>query len=385
VKRGIPHEMSPCGYLTGYTSLMATVALVVGILVFLIVIHEIGHFVAAKFFKVKVEEFGVGYPPRAFTFGIWGGTEYTLNWLPFGGFVRLLGEHGETHHHGSFAASPKYAQAIILIAGVTMNALAAWFLFAGALQAGVPRVIPDGRAIMPEHVQLFANTVVDGSPAAAAGLRAGDEITRVYDSKNRIDAELRPGAIVEFIGERGGTPLEVTYKRGEESGTATIIPAHAVVGVSANRPAIGIGLVLVTDEKLSWFRAMREAGPTTYRALRDTVNGLVALVRDAAAGDPNLENIVGPVGLVDFVGNASRHGIGHVLALAGFISINLSVINLIPIPALDGGRLFLLGVETLIRRPPPKLAVQIMNFLGVLLIIVLMVGVTYNDIVRLLG
>ena len=363
---------------------MTTVLLVIGILVALIVAHEVGHFIASKFFKVKVEEFGVGYPPRAFTFGTWGGTEYTLNWLPFGGFVRLMGEHGETHQRGSFAAAPKYAQAIILVAGVTMNALAAWLLFAGSLHSGVPRVIPEGKAIT-EHVQLFANTVVDGSPAAAAGLRAGDEITRVYDPAKGVEADLRPGAIVEFVGDRGGKPIEMTYLRAEESGTVTVIPAHAVVEQSANRPAVGVGLILVTDEKLSWFQAMKEAGPATYTALRDTVHGLTALVRDAAAGDPNLQNIVGPVGLVDFVGNASRHGVGHVLALAAFISINLSVINLIPIPALDGGRLFLLGIETIIRRPPPKLAVQILNFLGVALIVVLMVGVTYNDIVRLLA
>jgi regulator of sigma E protease len=363
---------------------MATVLLVVGILVFLIVVHELGHFFAAKLFKVRVEEFGVGYPPRAFSFGTWGGTEYTLNWIPFGGFVRLFGEHGETNQKGSFAGAPKYAQAIILIAGVTMNALAAWLLFAGALHSGIPRVIPEGKAIT-EHVQLFANTVVDGSPAAAAGIRSGDEIIRIYDAERDIEGELKPGKIVEFVGARGGKQIEVTYKRAEETNTVTVTPAHAVVEASANRPAIGLGLVLVTDEKLPWFKALKDAGPSTYMALQDTVNGLWTLIRDAAAGEPNLQNIVGPVGLVDFVGNASRHGVGHVLALAAFISINLSVINLIPIPALDGGRLFLLGIETIIRRPPHKLAVQIMNFIGVALIVFLMVSVTYNDIVRLLA
>lgn len=363
---------------------MATVLLVVGILVFLIVVHELGHFLASKIFKVRVEEFGIGYPPRAFSLGTWGGTEYTLNWIPFGGFVRLFGEHGETHQKGSFAGAPKYAQAIILVAGVAMNALAAWLLFAGALHSGIPRVIPEGKAI-PENVQLFANTVVDGSPAAVAGLRAGDEITRVYDSARSVEAELKPGKIVGFIGERGGKQIEVTYKRAEETQTVVMTPAHAVVEDSANRPAIGLGLVLVTDEKLSWPRAFLEAGPSTYAALQDTANGLWTLIRDAALGEPNLQNIVGPVGLVDFVGNASRHGIGHVFALAAFISINLSVINLIPIPALDGGRLFLLGVEAVIRRAPHRLTVQVMNFVGVALIVALMISVTYNDIARLLA
>lgn len=361
-----------------------TILLVLGILVFLIVVHELGHFLAAKMFKVKVDEFGIGYPPRAFTFGTWGGTEYTINWLPFGGFVRLFGEHGETHQKGSFAASPKYAQAIILVAGVTMNALAAWFFFAGALHSGIPRVVPEGKAIGPE-VQLFVNTVVDGSPAAVAGLKAGDEIINIEDAATKQPAELRPSKIVAFVGARGGKPIEVTYKRSEAVETVTVTPAHAVVEKSANRPAIGLGMALVTDQSLSWSAALKEAGPSTYVALQDTVLGLWTLVRDAAAGAPNLENIVGPVGLVDFVGNASRHGLGHVLALAGFISINLAVINLVPIPALDGGRLFLLGIETIIRRPPHKLTVQIMNFIGVGLIVALMITVTYNDIARLLA
>lgn len=360
-----------------------SVLLVLGILVFLIVVHELGHFLAAKIFKVDVEEFGIGYPPRAFTFGRWAKTEYTLNWLPFGGFVRLMGEHGETHQRGSFAGSPQYAQAVILVAGVTMNALAAWFLFAGSLHAGVPRVIPEGVAI-PGHAQLFVNTVVDGSPAAVAGLRAGDEIVRIEDAATAEPVELRPSKVVEFIGSRGGKMLNVTYVRNDEVITVPVTPAHAVVEKSADRPAVGFGLALVTDEQLPWPHALKQVGPSTIRALQDTANGLWTLIRDAAGGDPNLQNIVGPVGLVDFVGNASRHGIGHVLALAGFISINLAVINLIPVPALDGGRLFLLGIETLIRRPPHKLTVQVMNFIGVALIVALMIAVTYNDIARLL-
>lgn len=363
---------------------MATVLLVAGILIFLIVIHEVGHFLAAKLFRVNVEEFGVGYPPRAFTFGRWNGTEYTINWLPFGGFVRLMGEHGETHQKGSFAASPKYAQAAILVAGVTMNALAAWFLFGAALHQGIPRVIPEGKAIGDE-VQLFVNTVVDGSPAAVAGLKAGDEIIRIEDAATKKPVELGPSKIVEFVGDRGGKQLSITYKRAETVESVIVTPAHAVVARDAGRPAIGMGMALVTDAKLPWFQALTEAGPSTYQALRDTVNGLWSLISDAAAGQPNLQNIVGPVGLVDFVGNASRHGLGHVLALAGFISINLAVINLVPIPALDGGRLFLLGIETIIRRPPNKFGVQILNFIGVALIVALMVSVTYNDIARLLA
>lgn len=361
---------------------MTTALLVLGILVFLIVVHELGHFLAAKLFKVRVEEFGIGYPPRAFTLGTWGGTEYTLNWLPFGGFVRLWGEHGETHSRGSFAGAPKYAQAIILIAGVTMNALAAYFLFAGALTVGVPRLITDRSQI--EHAQLLVNTVVPGSPAAVSGLRVGDEITRIVDEKGGV-ADLVPGTVVNFVGERGGKPLEVTYRREQEIFTTTMIPAHAVVEGSADRPAVGVGLMLVTDDALPLGAALKEAVFRTKIAFVETAKGLWKLARDAAGGQPNIKEIVGPVGLFDYVGNASRHGVGQVLALAAFISVNLAIINLVPIPALDGGRLFLLGIEAVIRRPPPHLVVNFFNAAGILLIIVLMLAVTYNDIARLLS
>lgn len=360
---------------------MTTIALVLGILVFLIVVHELGHFFAAKLFKVKVEEFGIGYPPRAFLIIALKGTEYTLNWLPFGGFVRLFGEHGEERTRGSFTAAPKYAQAVILIAGVTMNAFAAWFLFASALSVGVPRVITDRSQI--EHAQLLVNAVVPGSPADVAGIRVGDEVTQVRDDVG--STELTPAQVVTYVGDHGGKPIEITYRREESIAAVTVIPAHAVVEQSADRPAIGLGLVLVTSDALSFVEALKISGGYTLNALNETVQGLWKLVRDAAGGDPNLKDIVGPVGLFDFVGNASRHGVGQVLLLAGFISINLAVINLVPIPALDGGRLFLLGIETIMRRPPNHLFVQTLNFAGILLIIFLMITVTYNDIARLLA
>src|SRR3984957_20310006 len=120
-----------------------TILLVIIILVFLIIVHELGHFIAAKIFGVKVQEFGIGYPPRAFLFGTIGETEYTLNWIPFGGFVRLFGEQEDAQEHGrgSFVDAPRWKQAIILVAGVMMNAITAWALFSIALGIGVPQIV----------------------------------------------------------------------------------------------------------------------------------------------------------------------------------------------------------------------------------------------------
>src|SRR3989338_4128855 len=181
---------------------MITALLVIGILVLLIVGHELGHFIAAKIFKVRVEEFGVGYPPRAFTFGKFGGTEYTLNWLPFGGFVRLFGDEGDKQHGpGGFIDARRRVQAVILVAGVLANAILAWALFAGALAVGVPRVVAGTNA--GEPAQLIVADVVPGSPADSAGIIVGDEIVALEYENIKLK-EFSPEAVLNFIKERGG-------------------------------------------------------------------------------------------------------------------------------------------------------------------------------------
>lgn len=362
---------------------MLTALLVVAILVFLIVVHELGHFVAAKLFRVRVEEFGIGYPPRAFTFGKIGGTEYTLNWIPFGGFVRLFGDIGEEQHGaGSLVDANRGVQALILVAGVAMNALAAWGLYTAALHEGIPRAVE--APVAGEEVQLMVASVVSGSPADAAGIAAGDEILGLED-KDTVLTILTPEAFSEYVRAHPGEAVTLTYRHAGAEKSVDIIPAHAVVPEAAGRPALGIGVVLVSARPLPWSEAAIEAFSATKNSLSSIVRGLWSIVQRAAAGLPAFSEVVGPIGLVGVVGDAAEHGVGSVLALAAFISINLAVINLIPIPALDGGRLVLLFIETLMRRSAPKLALQLLNAIGVALIIFLMVTVTYNDIARLLA
>ncbi len=361
---------------------MTTALLVIAILVVLIVAHELGHFIAAKIFKVRVEEFGVGYPPRAFLFGKIGETEYTLNWLPFGGFVRLFGDEGEKQHgRGSFVDAKRHVQAMILIAGVLANAIFAWGLFAGALTLGIPRAVDSPRP--NETVHLVVADVVSGSPAEAAGIIPGDKIIGVKDDKEEKPTELTAGAVTDFVRARGGKQIYVNLLRAGATSTVVVRPAHAVVPEQAGYPAVGVALALVSNDPLSVGDAIKESFFRTKDAFRSVGNGLLQMVREAFSGHPNLAGIVGPVGLVSIVSDASSHGLGYVLALAGFISVNLAVINLIPIPALDGGRLLLLAVEAIWRRSAPRLFVQTLNLFGVVLIALLMLTVTYNDIARL--
>lgn len=357
-----------------------TILLVIAILVFLIVAHEFGHFIAAKYFKVRVDEFGVGYPPRAFLIGKWGGTEYTLNWLPFGGFVRLFGETQESGH-GSLASAARWKQAIILVAGVTMNAVVAYFLFVAAFTQGVPRIIDE--PLPGEHAQLYVSDVVPGSPADAAGIKAGDEIIALTDSSGRSPEVLAPEAMTDFVRERGGQALSITYLRAHATTTISVQPANAVVPGAAGRPAIGVGLVAVSVEALPLGRSFIESLTTLQNAFLYVGQSLWRIVSGALTGTADITQVVGPVGLVGVIGDASRSGVGYVLELAGFISVNLAIVNLIPIPALDGGRLVVLGMEAITRRRSPRFAIQLLNTVGIALIILLMITVTYNDIARL--
>ena len=361
---------------------MTTILLVVGILMLLILVHELGHFIAAKFFRVRVEEFGIGFPPRALTFGKWGGTEYTLNWVPFGGFVRLFGDIGEGRHgQGSFVDKNRGVQAVILAAGVFMNLVAAWALFTGALYIGIPRLV-DSIEQGANQWLLVAEVVAD-SPAFVAGLSPGDRITSVVASDGEEVAVLTPTTVSDFIQERGGESLEISYVRGGATTVVTVRSAHAVISDSAERPAIGVALALVSDEPLPLLVAMKDASVSTYNAFKAVLGGLWEMVKSATNGVSPLKDIVGPIGLVGIAGAAAESGVGNILALAAFISINLFIINLLPIPALDGGRLFVLGIETLIRRNASQVAIRLLNAFGIAFIVFLMVAVTWNDIARL--
>jgi regulator of sigma E protease len=364
---------------------MITAFLVIVILVALIVAHEFGHFIAAKMFGVRVDEFGVGYPPRAFLLGTWGGTEYTLNWIPFGGFVRLYGEDEKAQRGpGSLVDAPRWKQAVILVAGVAANALIALMLFILALHVGIPRVIDT--PIAGEPVRLIVSDVVPGSPADAAGIKAGNEIVGIADADGtRIIDTLTPETVTAFVRSHPGEALEIDYLSAGEPKHVTAHSAQGVLRDNAGTPALGVGLVLVSNASVPWGEAIKGSIPLAYNGFTQTIAGLWHITSSTASGDADLSQVVGPVGLASVVGEAARNGFGQILLLAGLIGINLAIINLIPIPVLDGGRLLVVIIEAILRKPAPRLVLQILNTIGVALIILLMITVTYNDIARLLA
>lgn len=361
---------------------MSTLLLIL-LLVVLIVVHECGHFIAAKMLGVQVKEFGIGYPPRAFLLMARKGTEYTVNWLPFGGFVRLLEEDGSDtlrNVAGSFASAPRYKQVLILLAGVFSNLVFGWILFTGGFMSGMPVQVfeysPDAR--------LVVSNITPGSPAERAGFMPGDEIVGITDVKEAGIEELTPSKVVDFVQAHGGSALSITYVRAGIEEVASLIPAHAILKDAPSQPALGIGLVLIAEKQLGFFESAWEALKQTTGSLVAVAVGFATLVRDALFGNPDIRTLIGPVGLVSEVGDAASHGLGQFFGLAALVSINLVIINLIPIPALDGGRLFFIAIEAVRGKKLSRMFAQIMNTAGFLLIILLMLTITYNDIVRLL-
>lgn len=364
-----------------------TILLFIVILVALIVVHELGHFFAAKLSKMRVDEFGVGYPPKAW--GIRRGeTEYTLNWLPFGGFVKIYGEDGLDVPRGdrerAFSSRPKWQQALVLVAGIAMNLAFAWLLFSITLAVGTPRVLtPEEAAAAPDAVLTVAD-VLPGSPAEQAGLIPGDSIVSAAHGDTTFNSSL-PEAFTAFVSaSEMDAPLVLTVRGlNQEVDEVAVTARRGVIPTHADQLAIGVSLVTVGTVSVPWWQAPYEGLLLTIEVTKQTAVGLAHFFASIFTLTADLAQVSGPVGIAGAVGNASEGGITPLLALTAVISVNLALINLIPIPALDGGRLLFVLIEAITRRPIKASVAGAVNAVGFMLLILLMVVVTVNDIFKI--
>ncbi|HLP43759.1 MAG TPA: RIP metalloprotease RseP, partial [Candidatus Nanoarchaeia archaeon] len=344
------------------------------------------------FFKIRVDEFGIGYPPRAYTFFTWKGTKFTLNWVPFGGFVKIFGENGDENKDipteapvtevapgRSFMQAPRIAQALVLVAGVSFNLIFAWILISIGFMIGLPTstsTVSNGEVRDPK---LVITTISPDSPAAQAVLKSGDVITGVTTKTDSLK-DLTPEGVSEFIAKHGEQKITVAYARGEQIGVAEVTPAS---GIIEGRKAIGISMDMIGKLTLPIHKAFWEGAVTTAYLTKAIAVGLGTFVFDAVRGHSDLSQVTGPVGIVGLVGDASKLGFIYLLSFTAFISINLAVINLIPFPALDGGRLLFVIIESIKRSPIPAKATNVLNLIGFSLLLILMVIVTIQDVIRL--
>lgn len=356
------------------------------VIVVLIVVHEVGHFIVAKLSGMRVDEFGLGYPPRAAVLGKIGETVYTLNWLPFGGFVKIFGENGGEKSSRSFSSRPRILQALVLVAGIAMNLLFAYILITGALVMGMPRALSENDLATARDAHLIVANVIPGTPAALAGLLPGDTILSAEDGHYAfLGAD--PAAFTKFVSNGGGnTTIAFSIRRsnGEEE-TIFARPEAGVVSADPSRIALGVEVAAVGIVPLSFGAAIVKGAVFTWSATKMTAVGLWHFFYGVFTFSADLSQVSGPVGIAGVVGSAASGGLGGLLSIMALISINLALINLIPIPALDGGRLLFVLIESVIRRPIKPSIAGAMNAVGFVFLILLMLVVTAHDIFKIVG
>ncbi|MDO8566608.1 MAG: M50 family metallopeptidase [bacterium] len=361
----------------------------IAVIVVLIVVHEFGHFIAAKLSGMRVDEFGLGFPPRAIVMAKRGDTLYTLNWLPFGGFVKIYGEDPSLDKLGmpnSFSSKTRLAQAIVLVAGVTMNLLFAYVLITGALITGTPRALSDDEVAVARDTQLMVANVLPNSPAARAGLQQGDTVLSAEDG-HYVFSDSNPSKFSEFVANGNGNTtvtLSILHADGEEE-TLFVRPEKGVISSDPSRAALGVEVAPVGVVPLSLGSAVIEGARLTWGATQLTAVGLWNFFYGVFTLSADLSQVAGPVGIAGVVGSASMQGFGNLLSIMAIISINLALINLIPIPALDGGRLLFVIIESVIRRPIKVSVANAVNAVGFIFLILLMLVVTANDIFKIIG
>jgi regulator of sigma E protease len=358
------------------------------ILAILILVHEFGHFIVAKKSGIKVDEFGLGFPPKLYA-KKYGETTYTLNAIPFGGFVRIFGEdpHAEEIKEEdkprSFYYKSKWIQAAVLVAGVTMNLIFAWLLVSLGYVIGLPSskdYVGYGKV---ENVHLVVTDVLPNSPAQKAGLSSGDVLTFVSSGKKSLTEEkLTPENTQDVIGTAPTDNVEIKYTRGKGKEVTVFIKPE--LNKDINRKIIGISMDEIGTLRIPLHLALIEGFKTTVNIIKSTSAGIYHFLWDSVRLKSDLSQVSGPIGIANVVGQARALGFVYLLTVTALISINLAIINLLPLPALDGGRLLFVLIEAIIRRPISPKVVRWTNYVGFALLMILMVVVTSHDILKLL-
>jgi len=375
---------------------MLTIIIFIIVLAALIFVHELGHFLAARSFGIRVDEFALGFGPRLFErkakgSGFWGETTYAINAIPFGGFVKIFGENPDDESMSgpdsrrSFVNAARWKQAIVLVAGVLGNFIFAWFLIMIALSVGAassPQDYPQYANRMTNE-RIMIDSVSPGSPADKAGLQEGDVITGLSSASIKAGQDITIDAIQTDIASSTGAPLILSILRDDKQMSMSVAPQKNIIQGEPNQYAVGIAMDDTATLRLPIYLAAYEGARFTWSLMQEIVVGFGTLLGGLFHGTASVSDLTGPVGIAGMVGTAARLGLSYLLMFTAFISINLGIINLVPFPALDGGRLLFVIIETIIRRPIKAAIGNAVNLVGFVLLMLLMVFVTYRDILRL--
>jgi len=427
--------------------MILTILLFLLVLSLLVFFHELGHFVTAKKLGMKVDEFGFGFPPRAFGFFkekfeekklvketeeilvedevvepfdaaqglrgeevlretitdvvidteevrqvsrwrfVWGSkdehpnqTIYSINWIPVGGFVKIHGESGEEKEDlTSFSNRPIWQRFIVLIAGVVMNFLFAVALLSVGFALGLPTVVDESVStsarLTDEKIQVMS--VAPESPAARAGIESADEILSIDDKIFTSSTEAR-----DYIKSQEGNEVKFLLKRGDDSitvsATAELLPTY-------NEKAIGVGLVKTALVSYPWYLAVFKGFEATFVFTWEVLKAFGNLLWNLVVHQSVAMDLAGPVGIAVMTGEAAGLGFIYLLQFAAILSINLAVVNVLPFPALDGGRILFLIVEKIRGRAINEKMEILMHNLGFAILLLLVAFVTYRDLAKFGG
>ena len=366
------------------------------ILVFLVVVHELGHAISARRNGVVVEEFGIGFPPRAWSKRLKNGILFTLNWLPLGGFVRLKGEHDAANEKGDYGAATFWQKTRILLAGVFIN----WLVAAGLLTilalAGLPKILPNQFSI-PNDTTLVKQPVEIASltpkyPAEQAGFKVNDTIVRFAGQEVPTVERL-----LELTHENQGKDVEVIYSRNGVENSR-----HVTLRPNETGAVFGAGLAQRESIRATWSAPIVGIATTgqftwvTLQGLGDLVGnlsrGLVSqFSSDQSArqqGSEELktvsENVAGPIGILGVIFPAAQQaGFTQLVFLTAIISLTLAVMNILPIPALDGGRWFVMTLFKLSKKELTKEREEKIQATGFVILMLLIILVTIGDVGKL--
>ncbi|MFA6429050.1 MAG: M50 family metallopeptidase [Patescibacteria group bacterium] len=370
---------------------MTTILIFLLVLTVLVLIHEFGHYFAARLFGVKAEEFGWGFPPRAIGFvrvnGKWkrvsaddkteyANTVWSLNWFPLGGFVRLKGEEGvNADDKDSFASKKSWQRLIIIAAGVIMNWLLAAAIISFSFAVGVPAQVDEslaGANVRDPKIQIA--DVLAESPAATAGIQPGDFLVAV-NGVNVAKSEAARQSLGELSKE--GTTLPITVERADKLLT---LETHPALLKELGRPGLGVSLVDTAIVRFPIHLAIYRGFVTTGLYTKLILTGLYDLVHDLLVQREVTAPVSGPIGIAVMTGRIAKQGFWNMMQFTALLSLNLAVINFFPIPALDGGRAVFIALEWIRRRRVKASFEATLHKIGFLVLMALVVLVTIRDV-----
>jgi regulator of sigma E protease len=358
--------------------MLLTIIIAFASLIGLVVLHELSHFAVAKKFGVKVEEFGIGYPPRIFGKRM-GETVYSFNLLPFGAFVKMLGEEGAVENERSFSKKPIWQRSAIVLAGVASFWVIAAIILSFVFVLGAPTVIPDNEAGRLRDIKVQIAAVLADTPAEKAGIQIGDTVKQagINDEKITVD---NVKEVQDFIDSHKGQEITLTLQRGQEIVNVSLVPRQ---NPPQGQGAIGVALARTAIKSYPWWQAIWQGMTGTYNLTLLTLQGWgMALSRVISGVSPGIQ-LMGPVGIISLFNQAGQLGVNYFLQFIAIISVNVALLNLLPIPAFDGGRFLFLMIEAVKRKPLSPRIEQSITAVSFVLLVILMIWVTIKDVSRL--